>query len=101
MAHEDDIAFVMQTLAGEADLDPLTARDVEVSRTMSRYWTTFARTGNPNFAGAPEWRPYSADSGAVLEIGEQFIMREHFNAERLQFHVQRGFTLMQRARGQR
>ena len=32
---------------------------------MSRAWTNFARTGNPNVKGLPNWRPYSASDRAV------------------------------------
>ena len=31
----------------------------QLSDTMIGYWTQFAKTGDPNFAGAPLWSPYS------------------------------------------
>jgi len=38
---------------------------------MSRAWTNFARTGNPNVAGLPQWRPYSASDRAVMIFNDQ------------------------------
>ncbi|MGO9057631.1 MAG: carboxylesterase family protein [Candidatus Binataceae bacterium] len=37
----------------------------ELSATMIGYWTSFAKTGNPNSTGAPTWPQYSA--GGSLE----------------------------------
>src|SRR5207247_5042801 len=33
---------------------------------MSGAWVAFARTGNPNHAGIPTWKPFTADSRATL-----------------------------------
>jgi para-nitrobenzyl esterase len=29
------------------------------------YWTNFAKTGNPNGAGLPEWPKYGADNSII------------------------------------
>ena len=38
---------------------------------MSRAWTNFARTGNPNVRGLPNWRPYSPSDRAVMIFNDQ------------------------------
>jgi para-nitrobenzyl esterase len=43
-----------------AGFNPFTPDQQQLSDTMIGYWTHFAATGDPNFAGAPVWSPYSA-----------------------------------------
>jgi para-nitrobenzyl esterase len=38
---------------------------------MSRAWTQFAKTGDPNVSGLPHWRPYSATDRAVMIFNDQ------------------------------
>ncbi|UZR98083.1 carboxylesterase/lipase family protein [Chondrinema litorale] len=42
--------------------------DKEIAKTMSTYWANFAKTGNPNGEGLPEWKPYTASSEQVIVI---------------------------------
>lgn len=59
--HASEIPFVF----GSRDLlmllfpsDDRLQRAVELSRQIQRYWTRFARTGDPNDADLPRWEPY-------------------------------------------
>ena len=50
-----------------ASLEPR-AEDVEVARLMSGYWTNFAKSGDPNGEGLPEWPAYGTETEEVLDI---------------------------------
>ncbi len=41
----------------------------QLAHSMGKAWATFARTGNPNHAGLPEWRPYSNEKRATMVFG--------------------------------
>lgn len=97
-AHTDDIAFVLQTLDNESDLDIVTAQDREVSELMSAYWVQFAKTGNPNRTGLPEWPAYVSNDGPILEIGDAVEVREQLLQDRMEFHIARGSDLMEKTR---
>ena len=38
----------------------------ELSKQIAGAWAGFARTGNPNHAGLPQWDPYTAQGGATM-----------------------------------
>ncbi len=62
--HSADIEYVFGTL--DSKQIPWTAADRQVSAQMMSYWTNFAKTGNPNGKGLPEWPEYKAESGWKL-----------------------------------
>jgi para-nitrobenzyl esterase len=97
VAHTDDIAFVMQTLDAEADLKIITERDREVSQLISRYWVQFAKTGDPNAEGLPEWPAFKQGKPQTLEIGDEVRVHENFLGDRMEYHVQRGVEMVRDA----
>ncbi|NXD08283.1 SASB hydrolase, partial [Nothocercus nigrocapillus] len=62
--HTDEIAYVFGKpfLAGNA-----TEEENKLSRTVMKYWTNFARNGNPNGEGLVHWSQYDLDE-RYLEI---------------------------------
>ncbi|MCT8001551.1 carboxylesterase family protein [Sphingomonas sanguinis] len=66
--HATDIPFFFDTTAikyGAAT----TMRDRDMGRVMSRYLTQFAKTGNPNAAGLPQWPRYARASDRIMDFG--------------------------------
>lgn len=65
--HASEIAYVFDNLV---DRNGFTAapKDKEVAKLMNAYWVNFARTGNPNGKGLPEWPVYNAKKGEVFEF---------------------------------
>ena len=63
---------------------------------MSRAWTQFARTGDPNVKGLPHWRPYSASDRAVMIFNDECKLAvDPHPDERIaitEIHMQQGQT---------
>ena len=43
--------------------------DETLAAAIQSYWTNFAKTGDPNGAGLPQWRPYTPASEPYMEFG--------------------------------
>ncbi|PIX40560.1 MAG: hypothetical protein COZ57_25640 [Armatimonadetes bacterium CG_4_8_14_3_um_filter_66_20] len=66
--HGIEIPYVFGSLGKELGFR-LPAEE-PLSTTMGAYWVQFAKTGNPNGAGLPEWPRYQPDSDKYLEFGD-------------------------------
>jgi para-nitrobenzyl esterase len=65
--HATEIPFVFDTVAARYGKD-LTDADRATARAANAYWTNFAKTGNPNGAGLPEWPVYSAKTDMLMDF---------------------------------
>jgi len=50
--------------------------DEKLGEAIRAYWTQFAKTGNPNVAGLPEWPAYDAGSDQCVDLGRTVRVRE-------------------------
>jgi para-nitrobenzyl esterase len=58
---------------------PTDAADREVTDAVMDYWIQFARTGDPNQPGRPEWPQYTRENPMLMEIGDNIGAIEPFD----------------------
>ncbi|KAM6058002.1 fatty acyl-CoA hydrolase precursor, medium chain-like [Chlamydotis macqueenii] len=82
--HADEIAFVFGKpfLAGNA-----TEEENQLSRTVMKYWTNFARNGNPNGEGLVHWPQYDLEE-RYLEIDLMQKAAKKLKEGKMEFWIQ-------------
>jgi para-nitrobenzyl esterase len=65
--HATEIPFVFDTVAARYGKD-LTPADKAIAEAANAYWVNFARTGNPNGTGLPQWPASQAASDLLLDF---------------------------------
>lgn len=69
MPHGVDVPYVFQTLAPN---DPnLSPEDYTLSDTVSTYWINFAKHGDPNGPGLPQWPEYTLDNRQLMYFDDE------------------------------
>jgi para-nitrobenzyl esterase len=72
--HTSEIPYCFDSLAHSAPIvGPVTPAKQALADKVSTYWANFAKTGNPNGKGLPQWRPYDLQSRATLVITAQDV----------------------------
>ena len=67
--HATEIPFVFDTVKDKYGAD-LTDADEKAAQQMHAYWVNFAKTGDPNGAGLPNWPKYSGATDALMDFTE-------------------------------
>lgn len=81
--HATDIPFFFDTTAIKYG-DKTTAKDLAVGKTISRYVTNFAKTGNPNGGGLPDWPRYTRSGDMLIDFaadGKTVASRDPWGAD--------------------
>jgi para-nitrobenzyl esterase len=83
--HSLDLPFVFDNVERVPDMvGPPTAETAAMATTMCESWLAFARTGDPNNAAVPAWRPYDRDHRTVLHLDVPPVaLDDPFREERL------------------
>lgn len=63
--HSDDIEYVFGTLDTRSGA-VWRPEDRKLSEEMMDYWTNFAKTGDPNGSGLPQWPQYNKTSEVLI-----------------------------------
>lgn len=67
--HGQDVAFVFQHL--DKTNPETSASDLAISEAMGEYWTNFAKRGDPNGKGVPEWPTFSDANPKVMFFSQK------------------------------
>ncbi len=83
VAHSSEIAFVF-----DSPYNP-SSSDIVVADTMNTFWATFAKTGNPNYSGAPAtwpaFAPDANDNDKRLQLDKNWDVLTNFRKEECAF----------------
>jgi para-nitrobenzyl esterase len=83
--HFAEIYYAFNNLGAEPSFT-WEADDRSLAETMSTYWINFAKTGDPNGPGLPQWPAYKpGGEGLVMELGKQVAPRTEPHRDRYQF----------------
>ncbi len=81
--HAAEIPFVFDTHGGVFVAND---RDRTLTKTMGRYWTNFAKTGNPNGKDLPQWPAYDPVKDQWLNLDHQ--VRLVYKVRKEKFDIQ-------------
>ncbi|MFH0841196.1 MAG: carboxylesterase family protein [Bacteroidota bacterium] len=67
--HSAEFGYALKTL--RLWDKPFTQVDWDLTEKMSSYWVNFAKTGDPNGEGLPEWPAFDKSSPKLMEFGDE------------------------------
>jgi len=86
--HAAEISFVFDNAELCDHYSGMLPEALALAKQMSGAWVSFARTGNPNHAGLPEWPAYTAEKRATMVFDAPCSVRNGPEAEGLSLIAQ-------------
>ena len=81
--HACEISFVFDNAELCDHYSGMLPEALALAKQVSGAWVSFARTGNPNHAGLPEWPAYTAEKRATMFLDAPCSVRNAPEAEGL------------------
>ena len=72
--HALDIGFVFDNVEKSASMSGTGERQQALADVMSEAWLAFARNGDPNHDGLPEWPVYDTESRATMVFDDESVV---------------------------
>ena len=66
--HGSEVGYVFNNLDARWGNPETTPEDKKVAEIMNGYWVNFAKNGNPNGDGLPNWPVYTKNEGEIMDI---------------------------------
>ncbi|MCY7007904.1 carboxylesterase family protein [Fusobacterium simiae] len=80
--HTAEIPFVFYNIDKiGSNLDGREKAAYELARKVSQAWINFAKTGNPNVEGLPNWTPYNRKDGTVMIFNDKSEIKHKHDEE--------------------
>lgn len=80
----DERAFAFNNAVAHASMTGGGAEAQALAEKMSGAWLNFARTGNPNAEGLPQWDAYTEEGGATMFFNNRCEVKHHHDKELLE-----------------
>jgi para-nitrobenzyl esterase len=77
--HCSELAFVFDNTTRCQNMTGDGPRARALAARMSDAWIHFARSGNPNHSGIPEWKPFDATTSGTMVFDDECMFREHLD----------------------
>ncbi|KOE63601.1 carboxylesterase/lipase family protein [Aggregatibacter actinomycetemcomitans] len=79
--HTAEIAFVFNNIQKMAQATGGGDEAQALADKMARAWTNFAKAGNPNGEGLPQWDAYTRENGNVMIFDNKVEAKQHHDAK--------------------
>src|SRR5690606_14649113 len=81
--HCMELGFVFDNIGRTREMTGGGAQAEALADKMSKAWTNFAKTGNPNHSGLPNWPAYSSANGSTMIFDNVSEVKNHYDKELL------------------